>query len=198
MSSYEMSVLFIGSVLLGWSMQFHHPTEERLLDLVNAASVATQASSLVLPEEHGSQKALALTVAQIGSLATQQIVQKLYHTMIQNNGAGIAAPQIGVPLQIIIARVATSDHSNWHREHQVMFNPQIEILGERKSYFPESCLNLVDKWRFVARASAIRVSYLDLEGQSKQLILSGSSARVVQHEVDHLHGRLISDFEGTP
>jgi len=197
MTWYKILVLtFGGAALLAWS-EGPAQTEKALDQLMREHPSEASQKPLSLIAIEGVRRgslAQALSKEQILSPQIQDTVRQLYALKLANGGVGIAAPQVGMPLQIILVRVLPEDRPLFFgRQDQVMFNPQIHSSTDSDDafHFPETCLSLPGTWRLVPRASRVRVSYLDLEGQPQMLSLSGRSARVVQHEVDHLNGKLI-------
>lgn len=129
----------------------------------------------------------------------RQLVGDMVATMIDANGAGLAAPQVHVPLRVVVFQApperAEDDLSDEERfDHTapltVLINPQIEILGDEKEGGWEGCLSVPGMRGFVERASHLRYSGVDHEGNKIERVAKGFHARVVQHEVDHLDGVL--------
>lgn len=127
---------------------------------------------------------------------TKKLIQDLLDTLAASPGVGLAAPQIGV-----LERVAAVDVSRDRRKIArpgsnhgllVLINP--EILSLEGTQTPrEGCLSVPDLLADVRRALAVRVRALDEEGQERILEVDGFEALAVQHEVDHLDGRLFLD-----
>jgi len=107
-------------------------------------------------------------------------------------GVGIAAPQIGKPVAIVVIDCRRARRPCRHHGLLVMCDPVIE-RAEGEVWGREGCLS-VPGWRgLVPRAARVVVSFFDLDGRKKRLHSEGFEARVVQHEVDHLHGILFID-----
>lgn len=111
----------------------------------------------------------------------------LMQAMLNANGIGIAAPQIGVLEQLIVI------YDTRLRTCRVMVNPEIVHFSEEKSDMEEGCLSFGQKRFKVTRSNTLTVRYQDLFGKSKMEILTGLTARVTAHEIDHLFGRLLVD-----
>lgn len=129
----------------------------------------------------------------------RQLVADMVETMIDANGAGLAAPQVHVPLRVVVfqapperAEDGLSDAEQFDHTAPltVLINPQIEILGSEKEGGWEGCLSVPGMRGFVERAAHLRYSGVDHEGKKVERIAKGFHARVVQHEVDHLDGIL--------
>jgi len=125
-------------------------------------------------------------------------------TMYDAPGVGLAAPQIGEPLQLAVIEDKAEYHKNLseadlrERERRpvpfhVIINPKIELLTEPDVAYHEGCLSLPGFMAVVPRARKVRVTCLDERGTQKIIEASGWYARILQHEIDHLNGRLYID-----
>lgn len=135
---------------------------------------------------------LAEPVRDFGSPALQTLVQDMFETMAAANGAGLAAPQIGVDLQLVIFGYG---HITRYPDappvpQTVLINPVITPLDERIEDGWEGCLSVPGLRGLVPRHARIRYQGLDLHGRPIDREVDGFHARVVQHECDHLIGRL--------
>ena len=148
--------------------------------------------------------ARALSPEEILSPEIQDLIASLFETMRAAPGVGLAAPQVGVPLQIAViedrasymdkippevlaarGRVAVAPH--------VIINPRLTIVGEESAEFFEGCLSLPGFTAVVKRALRVRVDCLDAGAEPVTIEASGWYARILQHEIDHLHGPLYID-----
>lgn len=154
----------------------------------------------ILRMGHPVLLATAAPVREFGTAALARLVEDLRDTMQVAGGVGIAAPQIGASLQVVIFGFA---HSARYPEappvpETVLINPQIEILGDGEESGWEGCLSVPGLRGEVPRAKRIRYRGFDLDGNSFEREAEDFHARVVQHECDHLIGRLypsrIRDF----
>ncbi len=120
------------------------------------------------------------------------LVQDMHDTMIAANGAGLAAPQIGVDLQLVIFGFERNERypEAPPLPMTVLLNPQITPLGEAMDEGWEGCLSVPGLRGKVPRFARIRYQGVDLRGQAITREAEGFHARVVQHECDHLIGRL--------
>jgi peptide deformylase len=116
-------------------------------------------------------------------------------SMDHYGGIGIAAPQIGVGLQV--ALIELNGPSRYGQEIKLaltaFINPVIEYLTEEEQGFWEGCLSVPGLRGFVERPRKIRVTYWDKEGNIQVMEAEGFLATVLQHELDHLHGKLYID-----
>jgi peptide deformylase len=144
-----------------------------------------------------AQKAAAVTNP--ADPAIRRLVADMVETMIDANGAGLAAPQVHVPLRVVVfqAPEGRSDPGLSEAERYdhtasltVLVNPEIEILSDERESGWEGCLSVPGLRGVVERASHIRYRGFDLDGKPIERVARGFHARVVQHEVDHLDGIL--------
>jgi peptide deformylase len=129
----------------------------------------------------------------------RRLINDMVETMMDANGAGLAAPQVHVPLRVVVFQApdnrADSDLAEEERfDHTapltVLINPEIEILGSEKEGGWEGCLSVPGLRGWVERPAHIRYRGVGIEGEKIERVARGFHARVVQHECDHLEGRL--------
>jgi peptide deformylase len=141
----------------------------------------------------------ARPVATPGAPEIRRLVSDMIETMIDANGAGLAAPQVHVPLRVVVfqAPEGRSDPGLSEAERfdhtaplTVLINPEIEVVGAEREGGWEGCLSVPGLRGFVERAFHIRYRGVDLEGREVARTAKGFHARVVQHECDHLDGIL--------
>ncbi len=137
-----------------------------------------------------SQVAQAVTDFNTPELSA--LVQDMFDTMAALDGAGLAAPQIGVSRRVVIFGVEANPRYPEVEEvpMTVLINPEIEVLEQRQEEGWEGCLSLPGLRGLVPRYVHIRYSGYDPAGKRFAREASGFHARVVQHEVDHLDGIL--------
>lgn len=121
--------------------------------------------------------------------ALRQLAADMFETMYKAPGIGLAAPQIGVLQRLVVVDVADGDE----RRPLVLVNPEIHWSSEEVATAEEGCLSLPNQFAEVTRPGAVRLSYLDQHGESRELAAEGLLARCVQHEIDHLDGVLFVD-----
>lgn len=108
-------------------------------------------------------------------------------------GAGIAANQVGLDKRVCIVRDFNYDsEGNEAFSEYVLINPEFKPIGRKESMDWEGCLSVPDTYGLVNRYKKIKVKYLDMEGNSKNMTVSGYFARTIQHEIDHLSGILFT------
>ncbi len=146
------------------------------------------------------QQARALKRSQFGTPELQALVQDMRDTMAHLNGAGLAAPQIGVGLQVVIFGVGHNERYPQAEEvpDTVLINPLLTPLADDMEEDWEGCLSVPGLRGMVPRYARLRYQGLDERGKKLDRSVSGFHARVVQHECDHLQGILypmrIRDF----
>ena len=117
------------------------------------------------------------------------LTDDMLETMHSVNGIGLAATQIGVAKQ-----VAVIDISPEKNEPLVIVNPAIQILDPSKTEdYDEGCLSVPGFFEKISRPSVIKLTYQDLNGKKQEIKPEGLLTKVVQHELDHLNGRLFVD-----
>lgn len=125
----------------------------------------------------------------------KHIVQRLFATIYEfKSGIGLAAPQVGELIQLFIYHVPKSrsidcSHVPW----TVVINPKITILDNVTSSDYEGCFCLKDVRGKVSRYMNVKMDYYDLNGVAQSVNASGLHARLIQHEYDHLQGKLVID-----
>jgi len=134
----------------------------------------------------------ARPVADFASIELAQLIVDMHDTMRALNGAGLAAPQIGVGLQVVIFEV---DVNPRYPEAEsvpltVLINPVLTPLSDEMENGWEGCLSVPGMRGLVPRYASLRYQGFDAAGRPIDRGVSGFHARVVQHEVDHLHGIL--------
>jgi peptide deformylase len=150
------------------------------------------------------EEARLLMPEEILSEETQRLIDEMRDAMRDAPGVGLAAPQIGLPLQLaviedredLLKSFSAEDLAERERRpvpFQVIINPVIAYSSDDKKNFYEGCLSLPGFSAVVPRARTIRVEYLDERAEPQFVQASGWYARILQHEIDHLRGALYID-----
>ncbi|HVZ71528.1 MAG TPA: peptide deformylase [Polyangia bacterium] len=136
----------------------------------------------------------ALTPAAIASAEIQQLIELMRETMRDAPGVGLAAPQVGVALQLaVIEDVGDSEAQERSPvPFHVIANPRL-TLGDERVEHHEGCLSVEGFQAVVARARTVTVEALDHRGAPVTIKAHGWYARILQHEIDHLNGTLYID-----
>jgi peptide deformylase len=150
------------------------------------------------------QPARTLSAEEIQSPPIQQLIELMRETMYDAPGVGLAAPQIGLPLQLAVIE----DRLEYHRDipaeqlaarrrvpipFHVLINPQLSIAQASEVAFFEGCLSLAGFVALVPRALAVQVHCMNERGEPRVIDAEGWYARILQHEIDHLNGTLYID-----
>lgn len=123
--------------------------------------------------------------------ATRRLIDDMLETMYAAPGIGLAAVQVAVPRRLLVLDVTDKEEP---RNPIAMINPEILKLGEGSRIYEEGCLSLPDVLVDIERPASLTVRYLDREGRQQILEADGLLATAIQHEMDHLDGKLIIDF----
>jgi peptide deformylase len=115
----------------------------------------------------------------------KNLVKEMKKIMIQQNGVGLAANQIGKNLSIFVA------YDN--KKFYTFINPEIVKFFGKEKIMEEGCLSVPNVWGQIKRYEGVVVSYQDLFGKKKKLKAKGLLAQIIQHEIDHLNGVLFID-----
>lgn len=121
-----------------------------------------------------------------------KLADDMLETMYEAPGVGLAAPQLGI-LQRLIVLDATKDPNETPRP-LIMFNPEILASSDETSVYEEGCLSIPEQFAPVTRPAEVRVRWIDPKGSEREEDLTGFWATVVQHEIDHLDGKLFIDY----
>jgi peptide deformylase len=150
------------------------------------------------------QRARPLSQAEIAGKEIQNLIEAMRSCMREAPGVGLAAPQVGLPLQLAVIedreeylKDAATEYLRERERRPVPFhviiNPALTQLDDDNVEFFEGCLSLAGFSALVPRARRVRVECLDGEGRKKTIEALGWYARILQHEIDHLHGGLYID-----
>lgn len=121
----------------------------------------------------------------------RRLIDDMLETMYAAPGIGLAAIQVGVPRRLLVLDVTDKDEP---RNPIAMVNPQIVALGDVVKPYEEGCLSIPDVLVDIERPASVRVRYTDRDGKPAELAAEGLLATAIQHEMDHLDGRLIIDY----
>ncbi|NCN25317.1 peptide deformylase [Candidatus Falkowbacteria bacterium CG10_big_fil_rev_8_21_14_0_10_37_14] len=132
------------------------------------------------------QISLPFSVAEITNTKTQQFITDMIETMLAKDGVGLAAPQVGQSRRMVVV--------NTKQGPLAMFNPEITKKSLLKEWDEEGCLSIPQTFGRVKRPKSIRCQFIDATGKQKNIAAQGLLARVIQHEADHLDGKLFIDF----
>ena len=149
-------------------------------------------------------QARELSRDEILSAAIQELIEDMRETMRNAPGVGLAAPQVGTPLQLAVIEDRQEYHAKLtpaqlgERQRKpvpfhVLINPRIVALDDQAVEFFEGCLSVTGYAAIVPRARAVTVEFLDERAERRRVEAAGWYARILQHEIDHLNGVLYID-----
>lgn len=150
------------------------------------------------------QRARQLSVAEIRSREMQKLIESMRNIMHEAPGVGLAAPQLGLAMQLAVIEDREEYHKDVSAEllaererrpvpFHAIINPALEEIGEEKVEFFEGCLSVAGFSALVSRSRSVRVTCLDEHSEPRVIEASGWYARILQHEIDHLNGALYID-----
>lgn len=124
--------------------------------------------------------------------ALRQVIDDMFETMYDAPGIGLAATQVNVHKQLIVIDI--SDDSS---APLVLINPQLDVLDNDLEEYDEGCLSVPGFYETVSRPRQVKVKALDRNGDAFEMIADGLLATCIQHEMDHLNGKLFVDYLST-
>ena len=122
----------------------------------------------------------------------RSLADDMLETMYAAPGIGLAAPQVGI-LQRVIAMDCVKEGEGEPRP-LVMFNPEIVASSDETNVYEEGCLSIPDQYAEVTRPKEVQVKWIDRDGHEQSETFDGLWATCVQHEIDHLNGKLFIDY----
>ncbi|UWQ96051.1 peptide deformylase [Rhodobacteraceae bacterium M385] len=120
------------------------------------------------------------------------LADNMLTTMYEAPGIGLAAPQVGIGSRLIVLDCEKGDDAV--PRPLVMVNPQVVAASDETNTYDEGCLSIPDVYADVTRPEAVTVRWMDLNGAEQEETFDGLWATCVQHEIDHLEGKLFIDY----
>ncbi len=121
----------------------------------------------------------------------KKLINEMFESMYHHNGIGLAAIQIGVPKRIIVLDVSKKEEN---KNPLCFINPVIKKQSSETSIYEEGCLSLPETFIEIERPKVCWVEYVDIEGIKKEIKCDNLLSTCIQHEINHLDGKLIIDF----
>jgi peptide deformylase len=143
---------------------------------------------LEFPDPRLRTKAVAVDPARVAQPSFQKLLDDMFETMYDAPGIGLAASQVDVHQRFMVI-----DISEGKDEPQVFINPEI-LAREGEQVYQEGCLSVPGIFADVMRADSIEVRFVGRDGQARKLQADGLLAVCIQHEMDHLDGKLFVDY----
>ena len=141
------------------------------------------------PDPRLKKKSLLVTDLTDG---LRTLADDMLETMYHAPGVGLASPQIGVLQRLIVLDCVKEDGEA--PRPLIMFNPEIVASSEETSVYEEGCLSMPEQFADVTRPAEVQVRWIDRNGKEQNEEMSGLWATCVQHEIDHLDGKLFIDY----
>ena len=124
----------------------------------------------------------------------RKLADVMLETMYDAPGIGLAAPQIGVLDRIIVMDCVKDEDES--PKPMVLINPEIIAVSDATNVYEEGCLSIPDQFAEVTRPKQVQVRWMDLNGAEQVQEFDGLWSTCVQHEIDHLNGKLFIDYLG--
>ena len=124
--------------------------------------------------------------------ALRELADDMLETMYDAPGIGLAAPQIGVLQRILVMDCIKDEGAE--PQPMVLINPQVTWASDDLNVYEEGCLSIPDQYAEVERPAEVKVRWQDLSGATQEQAFDGLWATCVQHEIDHLDGKLFIDY----
>ena len=143
---------------------------------------------ILIPDPH--LRVVSKTVETVDKTVLQ-LADDMLETMYDAPGIGLAAIQIGVALRVVVIDLAKKDEP---KEPLILINPEIITLSEEKSVYEEGCLSIPEYYEEVERPAHVRFKFMNAKGATEEMDADGLLATCIQHEIDHLDGKLFIDY----
>ncbi len=124
----------------------------------------------------------------------RKLMDSMMETMYAAPGIGLAAVQVGIPRRVVTVDVAQREDETAEPDPMFLINPKILWSSDERTTTEEGCLSIPEYFAEVERAAEVRVAYLDRDGKPREIEANGIMAVVLQHEIDHLDGKLFIDY----
>jgi len=134
-------------------------------------------------------KKISDPVEKIG-VSEKKLINDLFESMYNANGIGLAAVQVGILKRILVIDVSTKEEK---KNPLCFINPVIKKISDETSIYEEGCLSIPDTFIEIERPKICEVEYVDVDGKIKNIKCDGLLSTCLQHEINHLDGKLIID-----
>ncbi len=142
---------------------------------------------ITVPDE--TLKKISKPIEKVG-VNEKKLIRDLFETMYKSKGIGLAAVQVGILKRILVIDVSTKDEK---KKPLTFINPIIKKISDETSIYEEGCLSIPDTFIEIERPKICEVEYVDIDGKVKNLKCDGLLSTCLQHEINHLDGKLIID-----
>lgn len=144
----------------------------------------------ILIAPHATLRARCRPVGPADEAAVRDLLPRMFNTMYRAPGIGLAAPQVGTELRVLIVDVTPEQKP----QPFALINPEVLAASKELANREEGCLSLPGQYAEVTRPARVKVRYLDPTGARKEIEADGLLAACLQHEIDHLNGVLFVDY----
>ena len=134
-------------------------------------------------------KKVSAPIEKVG-LNEKELIQDLFDTMYKANGIGLAAVQVGILKRILVIDISTKDEK---KKPMSFINPVIKKVSSETSIYEEGCLSIPDTFIEIERPKICEVEFVDINGKKNNFKCDGLLSTCLQHEINHLEGKLIID-----
>ena len=142
---------------------------------------------ITIPDE--TLKKISEPIEKVG-VNEKKLINDLFETMYHSKGIGLAAVQVGILKRILVIDISTKDEKN---KPLSFINPKIKKISDETSIYEEGCLSIPDTFIEIERPKICEVEYIDLDGKVQNMKCDGLLSTCLQHEINHLDGKLIID-----
>ena len=142
---------------------------------------------ITVPDE--TLKKISEPLEKIG-INEKKLINDLFETMYNSKGIGLAAVQVGILKRILVIDISSKDEK---KEPLSFINPTIKKISEATSIYEEGCLSIPDTFIEIERPKICEIDYIDINGKKKNMKCDGLLSTCLQHEINHLDGKLIID-----
>lgn len=145
---------------------------------------------IILPDPILKRKIASVTLEEVKNGSLKELILDMKKTMIDSNGVGLAANQVGIDKAVFVIDEPLADNSG---SPSVFINPEITDYSKEVDIMEEGCLSIPSFYSEITRSKKIKIKAIDENGVKFKIIAKGLLARVLQHETDHLNGVTIKD-----
>ena len=142
---------------------------------------------ITVPDE--MLKKISEPIEKIG-INEKKLINDLFETMYDSNGIGLAAVQVGILKRVLVVDVSSKEDK---KNPMCFINPVIKNLSNETSLYEEGCLSIPDTFIEIQRPKICEIEYVDIDGKIKLKKFDGLLSTCIQHEINHLDGKLIID-----
>ncbi|MEM7071054.1 MAG: peptide deformylase [Pseudomonadota bacterium] len=145
---------------------------------------------LTVPDPFLRKKCKPVSVEHIAD-HIKQLSQDMIETMVDAQGIGLSANQVGVDARLIVVYLGEEEQPDGPL---IMINPEIDQQDQEKSVYNEGCLSVPEQYAEITRPAGIHVHWYDLNQTMQKMYATGLMATCIQHEIDHLNGKVFIDY----